>query len=151
MNVTQDPHQHPPAATSAAAAGDNGNGNGTRRWFMRGVIIATVLLCAVMVALLYYRWVKVKQPTAMVAIHGGKELAGATVTAEALFLPKPYEFLLDEHGNGRFFPQPGEYTIRIHYGDARDIVRHQEQVLPGYFRRIDFQRNIAATRPWLRE
>lgn len=147
----QDERQRVPAGAGDARTGETANG--TKRWFMRGVIAATLALCVAMVWVLFDGWVKVQQPSSMVGIYGGKELAGATVTIEAFFLPKPYEIVLDENGSGRFFPQPGRYQLRVFYGESHEVAFKgpiHVEIAPDALHRIPLNIAVATTRPWLK-
>lgn len=93
----------------------------TGRWWIvhTGVVLAFVLFF-VFVAVLYWNWLRIQEPTASLRITGGSPAYdGAIVRVEGRNLDQPLELKLNQknHFGGRIYLQPGVYSVSIVRGE----------------------------------
>lgn len=110
-NIPDDDPRAPTASTEAR----------TGRWWRvhAGVALAFVLFF-VFVAVLYWNWLRIQEPTAALRITGGSPAYdGAIVRVEGRNLHQPLELELNEQNRfgGRIYLQPGVYRVSVIRGD----------------------------------
>ncbi len=85
-------------------------------WFVHLSIVASFVLFFTFVALLYWNWLRVGEPTAIIHIPRGTEArAGMMIQVEGWNLSEPLQLELTEENNwgGRIYLTPGVYKIKI--------------------------------------
>ena len=124
-------------AGAPAAGGANGDGpprlTGHRRQRVVAVgIVATTLLSLLAVSVLYYRWAKKPDPTAIIVVWGGNEPAwdGATAVVRGGGLRAPLSYVLraEEHLLVRFHVPPGDYQVEVRGKNGAVLARRQNPV-----------------------
>lgn len=109
-----------------------------RWWFVYGSIIAAFVLFFAFVALLYWNWLSVDEPSAVIVIpRGTPERAGFVVQVEGYNLDQPLilELVEENHYGGRIYLTPGVYTLKIirdgeiEYAAERTLLEFQQITL----------------------
>lgn len=98
-----------------------------RWWFVHMSIIAAFVLFFLFVALLYWNWLRVKEPGAVITVNGNESWAGMVVQVEGFNLNQPFrlELTAENKYSGRIYVTPGVYTVTL-LKDGE--VRYQRQV-----------------------
>ena len=107
--------------------------------FVRVMVFLTVLISIFTVALIYYRWLTVPEPSAVLSLEGDADLDGAIIIVSD---PSGGFQLTDEFDSQagktslRFYLQPGTYEVQMKYQNriirlgALDMPRHRSSRVP---------------------
>ena len=102
----------------ASAAHAHGVSPERGRVVMFTIVLAAAMFVA-MVAVTYYRWSTVSEPTSANVIDAGPELDGAIIHVEGIGMRRPQQVTLSSENNFStpIYVHPGSYTLRITQAD----------------------------------
>lgn len=126
LSSTQTP-KPPPVITE----GEPAEPRTARWWFVHISVVASFALFFLFVALLYWNWLRVQEPTASLRITGGSPAyEGAIVRVEGGYLNKPLELPLSAqtHYGGRIYLRPGVYMVSV-LKDGKTLLAGEAPIL----------------------
>lgn len=94
-----------------------------RGWIVRAAVVISILLVLGMTALLWQRWISIREPTTAILVQGDPSLSGARITVESEdepSEPKVEVTLGQEKRSQAIFRHPGHYRVSVSFPNEKE-------------------------------